>query len=58
MGTLLTWYLVINYYRGGAIVIPQLSEQQCKDNRKWIISREESLNLVSIYCLPGRAAGR
>jgi hypothetical protein len=50
------WYLIIAYYHGGVVAIPQQSRRACLDAREWVITNNELTApgfTPSAYCVAG-----
>lgn len=51
------WFLIISYYHGGIVSVPQASSAECLANAAWIKANKEVANPggfeASAYCIPG-----
>lgn len=51
------WFLIISYYHGGIVAIPQASRDQCLANAAWIQAHQDVANpggfSPAAYCLQG-----
>lgn len=58
---MIIYYLIISYYHGGTVAIPEPTQQECVRLRDWIVKREQANgndgSLWSAYCLPGLPLG-